>query len=223
MKTIERNKAMKKIITLILALMLMASCFTSCAVKKQEAAVDDVPNYQAGAPAQLEECMLQANETIEYAQNQSHLIVLNQDDFKYGEKFYYEYNPNDEIPGDKIIVVLKYSASKLFFDFTVDNFPELNLTEVKECDPVSKYQAKAIAMGVDIEVDGVVYKHDKEVKPGYRFRQVLALTLAEPGLENVIEAVRLLEKNNAFLYVVPNAIPCSESSIKFVKALESIS
>ena len=53
---------MKKLITLLLALVVITMCFTGCAVKKQEAAVDDVPNYQAGASLQLEEAVLQAEE-----------------------------------------------------------------------------------------------------------------------------------------------------------------
>jgi len=110
---------------------------------------------------------------------------------------------NDDFCDDVILVVLTRSASRSFVAQSTRSFPEIELAEVV-CLTPGKQQAQDQIAGSFSERDSSFsYDARGSINLNY-FRQILKLRLANPSRENVLRAVRLLEKREDVRSAEPN-------------------
>ena len=120
---------------------------------------------------------------------------------------------DDDFCDGKIIVVLNRQASRDLRYFSTRDFPELRLSSVRDISPgleLARNQARVMqnrekqASGVRMFAEHELqYDKDWSVDLG-NFRQIISLTLQEPGRENVLRAIRLLERRSDIVSAEPN-------------------
>lgn len=104
------------------------------------------------------------------------------------EKIYTDVDINDDFSDDKVVIVIFHEYSGLDKEWHIEDFP-----------------------GVDIEsIDYVTSLKDPNKEYPYlnyeSYNQILALNLANPGKENVINAIKVLEENPVVKSAEPNYI-----------------
>ena len=101
------------------------------------------------------------------------------------EKIYWEGNVNEEFADDKVIVVISkdYTSKK----FTLGDFDMINAVELEW---LSELSSKAY--------------ENKGGRWPENFRQIYAVTIGDKGKQNVIDAIRELEKLSFVVSATPN-------------------
>ena len=134
---------------------------------------------------------------------------------------------DDDFADDTVMVVLNRQSSMSFVQkrgvsgpaglefaqYSVGNFPELRLVDVEEVTPgleLAETQVQVLttrSMGMNSWAQGAVMEYDETWSVDLEvFRRILVLELAEPGLENVLRAIRQLERRPDVYSAGPNFI-----------------
>lgn len=119
------------------------------------------------------------------------------------EKVFNNATLEDDFTDDIILVTLTRDATFKFKEYTISDFPDIQLANVAEMTELTsdrvKKQIKDISLGKNDYID-----RDR-IDPNI-FRRILKLELAEKSKENVLRSINLLEKRNDVLSASPNYI-----------------
>ena len=115
---------------------------------------------------------------------------------------------NDNFLDDTVIIVLKNNISLQFNKYNCDDFNEINCTKV---DDLTKYSVELLKNQSIAERTGdwskiAEHKEKNMLINSNKFHRILCLTISNPGKENVLKAIRKLEKRNDIYYAEPNYI-----------------
>ena len=136
-------------------------------------------------------------------------VVPGEDAAPAGEKVYCKATLEDEFAPDRVLVVLNNAASTSLktyglADFTGYNFKTLtNLTSASTLMAYAKIKGEAYVTSTSIESDAlkVAGFRDVDLK---EFNQILCLELEVPGKQNVLNAIKVLEKHPDVKYAGPD-------------------
>jgi hypothetical protein len=109
----------------------------------------------------------------------------------------------DNFRDDVILVVLTRNASRNFTTLTTRDFPEVKLTDVI-CITPGLEQAKAQVKASLSTRESSFYYDSRWSLDINQFRQILKLRLANPSRENVLSAIRVLERRDDIYSAGPN-------------------
>ena len=103
---------------------------------------------------------------------------------------------NDDFLDNSVIIVLKNNISLQFNKYNCDDFNEINCTKV---DDLTKYSVELLKNQIIAERTGDWSKIQKHKDTNMlidanTFHRILCLTISNPGKENVLKAIRKLEK-----------------------------
>lgn len=123
-------------------------------------------------------------------------------------------NVEEDFADDKVIVVLKNSFSLKLLDYTIDSFNEVSCTSVEE---LTENTTKIVKSQLDAEKTGDNNNLSNRISKNMlvdldQFHKILCLTLENSSKENVIDAIRKLEKRKDVLSVEPDYYVEIESS-----------
>ena len=125
------------------------------------------------------------------------------------EKTYCDLTFSDsEVANDTILIVLsKFATSKWDKKYTAEDFPEID-GKVYE---ITDLSVEIIKMQLEAQRTGDWSKLQKYVENSMlinidTFRRILMVRLANPGVENVRNAIKLLEKRKDIISVGPDVI-----------------
>ncbi len=115
---------------------------------------------------------------------------------------------DDDFLDDSIIIVLKHDVSLKFKNYVCDDFAEINCIYV---DDLTKYTTEIVKEQLIAEETGdwskLQDRIDKHMLVNVdSFHRILCLTIGNPGKENVIKAIRELEKRNDICSAEPDYI-----------------
>lgn len=121
-------------------------------------------------------------------------------------KVYSKATVNEDFADDTILVTLNGTASKNLRDYSVDDFPELNLVGVKDLTaPTVELAKKQITAERTRNWNELQSRADAQMLLNVdEFRQILCLTLRESGKENVLKAIKTLEAREDIIAAEPN-------------------
>ena len=128
------------------------------------------------------------------------------------EKTYCTATIDDDFRDDHVIVIFDRATSRKLLDYSPEDFPEIDCVEVSELMPYTKAQLKEMVAIDEVtpyeryynKNDGNYYSQlDIEFDTYY---QGILITLANPGKQNVLDAIKLLEKRENVLSATPDAI-----------------
>ena len=125
------------------------------------------------------------------------------------EKYYCSATLEDNFSSDKIIVVLKNSESLKFKTYSTLDFNSVRCIKIENLTDTSSKQIKSKIAAINVELKDKVT--DNSTNGNYtintsRFHQILVLTLEQPGKENVLDAIKVLEQRDDVLIAEPNYI-----------------
>lgn len=126
------------------------------------------------------------------------------------EKVFSTTTLDDDFADDTVSVVLTRRASLQLREFTADDFPEVRLSAVEQTASFAKENIREQLSAMQVRNFSRDTSQDINIE---NFRQTLTLTLQEPGRENVLRAIRMLERRSDIFGVSPNyriTIPCME-------------
>lgn len=112
------------------------------------------------------------------------------------EKIYHDYTIDDEFEPDRIMVLLTQKATFTFKDWSVADFPELNLAEVRDLSAILYKRALMQLAGIPLPAGTFPVNLEK-------FHTIIVFTLAEPSKENVLLACDLLMLRDDILCAEP--------------------
>lgn len=115
---------------------------------------------------------------------------------------------NDDFLDNSVIIVLKNNISLQFNKYNCDDFNEINCTKV---DDLTKYSVELLKNQIIAERTGDWSKIQKHKDTNMlidanKFHRILCLTIDKSGKDNVLKAIRELEKRNDIYYAEPNYI-----------------
>jgi subtilisin family serine protease len=110
---------------------------------------------------------------------------------------------DDNFADDVILVVLTRNASRNFTTLTTRDFPEVELTDVICITPGLEQAQAQIKASLSTRESSFYYDSRWSLDIN-QFRQILKLKLANPGRENVLSAIRVLEIREDVYSAGPN-------------------
>ena len=107
---------------------------------------------------------------------------------------------------DRVIVILNQETSMNFRSYNATDFPEIQTVRVND---VTRHAAEVVAMYREARESGNWSKLNQRADRGMlvdvnNFRRILEIRLAKNCRENVLEAIRLLNKRDDVLYAEPD-------------------
>ena len=118
------------------------------------------------------------------------------------EKVYSSATMEDKFQEDKIIIVVKHYYSMQFKEYSETDFLPVKVSEVEDLTYGTGKKVKAKMTGKNYWTDdGRCITPEKNHSKVDTFNQILLITLAEPGKENVLAAIEILEDFDEFLSV----------------------
>lgn len=102
------------------------------------------------------------------------------------------------------MIIFTKAETKLDKDYTIDDFPEINCEKVVDISRLSekeKSYAERVASG-----DPEILTEKKPLVDFDNFRRTICIYLKENSKENVLNAIKILEKREEFYCVSPNYI-----------------
>jgi hypothetical protein len=118
------------------------------------------------------------------------------------EKVYSSATMEDKFQEDKIKIVVKHYYSMQFKEYSETDFLPVKVSEVKDLTYGTGKKVKAKMTGQNHwTVDGRCITPEKNDSKVDTFNQILLITLAEPGKENVLAAIEILEDFDEFYNV----------------------
>ena len=127
------------------------------------------------------------------------------------QKVYNKATLEDDFTNDRVIVVLNRETTRRFKNYTPKDFPEIDCVQVNDLTaPTVEWAEEQITRSVkNNEViqtgDNAVLANDKAMLvDAVEFRRILSLELREQSKENVLNAIKQLEKRNDIISAEPN-------------------
>ena len=111
------------------------------------------------------------------------------------EKVYCNATLDDEFEEYSVMVVMTNIASLQFKTYTPEDFPEIQCADVNDLSTASASRVQAKLNGE--------YIKDVDI---YEYNQILCLRLKNPGKQNVLDAIKELEKREDIKSASPNYI-----------------
>ena len=111
------------------------------------------------------------------------------------EKVYCNATLDDEFEEYSVMVVMTNIASLQFKTYTPEDFPEIQCADVNDLSTASASRVQAKLNG----------EYIKDVNI-YEYNQILCLRLKNPGKQNVLDAIKELEKREDIKSASPNYI-----------------
>lgn len=122
------------------------------------------------------------------------------------EKIYCKATLEDDFADNRVIVVITHEASMGFKTYTTSDFAEVNVKTVSDLTTATANMVQAKVSGTDVVMtNGVTVKSDNKVKVD-TYNQIITLELQETGKENVLAAIKELEKRSDVKYAGPDYI-----------------
>ncbi|MCL2763069.1 MAG: S8 family serine peptidase, partial [Treponema sp.] len=123
-------------------------------------------------------------------------------------KIYSNATLQDSFAEDRVLIVLKKSASMDFRTYTPEDFPELNGVQVRD---LSKRTMTVVQEQLQAQKTGDWSRLTKRIAHGMlvdvnKFRQILCLDLPIQSKENVLQTIKLLEQRDDIMYVGPDTM-----------------
>ncbi len=112
------------------------------------------------------------------------------------EKVYCNATIDDNFSDERVIVVLKNRESKLFKEYTTNNFPEVECSNVKEVTKNIKEKIKTKTISK--------YDTKNNIDSMVNYKTVLTLELKEKSKSNVLKTIAEIEKREDVFYVGPD-------------------
>jgi len=122
------------------------------------------------------------------------------------EKSYSNATLEDRFADDRVVIVLNQAASMNFKTYTPKDFPELTCTRVTDS---TELTMEVVKQQLEAERTWDWSKLKERIKTGMlvdvdKFRRILDIHFPVKSKENVLEAIRLLEKREDILYAGPD-------------------
>ncbi|MCL2761768.1 MAG: S8 family serine peptidase [Treponema sp.] len=123
-------------------------------------------------------------------------------------KIYSNATLQDSFAEDRVLIVLKKSASMDFRTYTPEDFPELNGVQVRD---LSKRTMAVVQEQLKAQKTGDWSRLTKRIEQGMlvdvnKFKRILCLELPIQSKENVLQAIKLLEQRNDIMYAGPDTM-----------------
>lgn len=134
------------------------------------------------------------------------LSLENTDGKKEETKVFDTATVEDNFVDNRVMVVLTHEASMEFKSYSAADFPEIACKSVKNLSTAAAEKVQAKLRGEipeDLDVNAAFMYRNVKVDT---FKTILSLELENPGKENVLKAVRALEKREDVYYVGPDYI-----------------
>ena len=109
---------------------------------------------------------------------------------KLDKKVYYEGSIEDDFADDTVIIVLNEEETHKFKTYTPEDFPEIDCVAVKD---LTSHAVDYVKQEIQNRIEGKEPKKIKRINIA-NFRRILSLKLGEKSKENVIKAIKKLEK-----------------------------
>ena len=123
------------------------------------------------------------------------------------EKVYTDYSLDADFSDDKIIIIVKHYYSMSFKEYSVSDFLPVKLESVEDLTYETGLMVKAKMTGKNYWMgDGSCITPENNQSNVYTYNQMLGLTLAEPGKENVLTAIEILQEREEFKMVTVSKI-----------------
>ena len=126
------------------------------------------------------------------------------------EKVYCNATLDENFEEYSVMVVMTNIASLQFHTYTPEDFPEIACASVEDLSTTSGAWAKAKINGEDLEAlfgdPDVIVPSDFYDIDIYKYNQILCLRLKNPGKQNVLDAIKELEKREDVKSASPNYI-----------------
>ena len=145
----------------------------------------------------------------------SFMSLLIAQDFSSDQKVYSTIGIDSDFADDRVLVVLNKQETMTFINRTTMDFDGLGIVAVEDLTRESKEALiQQISKRELLGLNGYELQGDSlmEINP-QEFRTILLLTLEQPGKENVINAIKLLEQRDDILstgvdfVLQPNSVP----------------
>ena len=120
---------------------------------------------------------------------------------KLDQKVQYEGVIEDNFSDDTVIIVLNESETHKFKIYTPNDFPEIDCVSVND---LTQFSVGYVKEEIGNRKAGIKKEKTNKVNTD-NFRRILSLELAEKSKENVIEAIKKLEKRSDILSAEPNS------------------
>ena len=115
------------------------------------------------------------------------------------EKVYSQATLEDKFADNKIIIVVKHYYSLKFKEYKPSDFLPVKVADVEDLTYGTGQMVKAKMTGKNYyRNDGSCVTPEENNSKVYTFNQMLVITLAEPGKENVLAAIEILEEFDEF-------------------------
>lgn len=111
---------------------------------------------------------------------------------------------DEDFADDTILVILTNQVSINCDSFTINDFAEVNPTEIKNLSEPKEQQIKAALQTISNNPQQSNYMMTEELSEINKFNQVLRIKLSTPGKDNVLKAIKELEKREDVLYAGPD-------------------
>ena len=126
------------------------------------------------------------------------------------EKTYCTATVDGDFRDDHVIVTFDRATSRKLLDYSPEDFPEIDCVAVSELMPYTKAQLKEM-VAID-EVTPYERRYNKNDGNYYsqldiefdNYYQGILITLANPGKQNVLDAIKLLEKREDVISATPD-------------------
>lgn len=135
-------------------------------------------------------------------------IEVEEKNEKLDKKVYFSGSVEDEFTSDKVIIVLNENETHKFKNYTPEDFPEIDCVAVKD---LTRHVLSDVEQEIQDRKAGIKPKKIKEINVT-NFRRILSLELGEKSKENVIKAIRKLEKREEIVSAEPNGIDVASAT-----------
>ncbi|MCL2798469.1 MAG: hypothetical protein FWD58_10570, partial [Firmicutes bacterium] len=104
-----------------------------------------------------------------------------------------EVDPNGNFTDNRVTIVLTKDATRQFKAYTPEDFSEIGCVRVTDLTRHTAYWVRE-RLSKDPDLPANPEAEEGMMVDVHKFRRILTLTLAEPSKENVISAIRQLER-----------------------------
>ena len=125
------------------------------------------------------------------------------------EKIYCTAALEDDFADNRVLIVLTNIASLKLKTYTPEDFPEIQCASVSDLSTATKARVEAKLKGEDladtfaVPEDRIVFSdfYEEDI---FEYNQILCLELPNPGKQNVLDAIKELEKREDVLAAEPD-------------------
>lgn len=138
-------------------------------------------------------------------------VIPGEDAVSAEQKVYCDATLEDDFADDRVLVVLSCAASVSFVDYGVAHFAAIGCKSVRNLTPTATELVEAelkcgeIPEKYTVTSNAIIFDDFFDLNTA-NFHKILCLELTEPGKENVLSAVKLLEQRDDVICACPDYI-----------------